>query len=151
MAKNSYVQYVSHTPTTTSATSVATTTFGGLLEYDWFTVDASVAGNTSGSLDVYLQRQVIDSARTTSVWVDWMRLPQIAAATARKTYTATAQAVQGFTTCGTGTGAGYPIIAANTVVGGHPGDRVRLVTKSGTGTTASSAVRVWLTAWQGRD
>jgi hypothetical protein len=144
------VYFMQATPGTTSGTTITTQVVRGLRKYDWFTVDAVLKGNTGGTLDVYLQRQVKHDDG--SVWLDWVHFPQQAAAAAKKAYTATAMASNGAVVVGTGSDAGVSLaLAANTVVGGHPGDVVRMVLKSGASTSAATPQTVWITGWQGRD
>jgi hypothetical protein len=117
----------------------------GLLGYDRFSIEAVIIGGTGGTLDVYLQRQVTDN-----VWADWLHFPQVAAAATKK------YAVQ----CGrsndvtireiaTGTDAahGTPVLAANTFIGGHPGNKIRAVYVAGSGTSVGAAQTIYITAW----
>jgi hypothetical protein len=139
---------------TVSATSPATAStviagvFRGLREYDWFTVDAHLIGATGGALDVYLQRKVADD-----VWVDWLHLPQKAAASAATRHTIDARSVEdGPVVVGIGTDAtATPSMAAGKLACAHPGDEVRVVLVAGASTSVGAAQVVRITCWQGRD
>jgi hypothetical protein len=49
------------------------------------------------------------------------------------------------TTVGTGTS---PVLAANTFLGGHPGNQVRALYVAGAGTAAGAAQSIEITAWR---
>lgn len=126
-------------------------TVRGLSKYDWFTVDASLSGVPPGTLDVYLQRQVARSEQVSGgVWADWAHFPQLAAGASRAYYTAPSQSVDSITRVGRGTDAspGTPALAANTTIGGHPGDALRLVVKCGSATLTGTSISVYVTAWE---
>ena len=116
----------------------------GLDQYDSFFVTAILVGATGGTLDVYLQRRVDDAG---TIWVDFAHFPQLAAGAALIRYAATmtippaAVAVVVGTTDNAGT-TGAPALAVNTIVGGHPGDAVRMVCVAGVSTTAGAVATV---------
>lgn len=115
-------------------------------QYDDFSVTASLVGATGGTLDVYLQRRV-DNAGT--VWADWIHFPQLAAGAAAVVYAAAAMPPPAATATVIGTTAqngttGAPALAVNTVVGGHPGDAVRVLCVAGASTTVGAAVAVYI-------
>lgn len=120
-------------------------------DYDSFVVTAALIGATGGTLDVYLQRRVDDAG---TVWADWIHFPQLAAGAAAVKYAAAALPVPATTATAIGTTAndgvtGAPALAANTVVGGHPGDAVRCVCVAGAATTAGAAVTVYIKGIRG--
>lgn len=134
------------TTTGTTAAEILGSAANGLRQYDWFTIDASLKGVPLGTLDVYLQRKV-----TSDVWADWLHFPQLAAGAARIYYSVPSASATDIRVVGWGTDAspGTPTLAANTFVGGHPGDMVRLVAKQGSATMTGTGVTVRLQAWQG--
>lgn len=122
--------------------AAAATTFKGLAEYDWFTVDAVLQGATDDTLDVYLQRKV------GSDWVDWLHFDQLAASASAVRYTCQSGVTADITTVGAGTS---PALAAGTFTGGHPGEEVRIYFVPGASTSAGANQTVTLTCWQSRD
>ncbi len=121
-------------------------TVRGLARYSAVRIDAVLAGATGGVLDVYLQRQVAPG-----VWLDWCHFPQLAAAPAVANYSAyTGDTEPNINITSVGQmnddgSVGAPALAANTFVGGLPGDAVRLVAVAGTGTSAGALQTVTLT------
>ena len=131
---------------TVATTTLTTAEASGLLKYDWFTIDAALTGVVGGTLDVYLQREV-----TTNVWADWCHFPQFVAGGAAVDYTAQSGSDKTIhaTEISTDAAAGTPALAANTLVGGHPGDRLRLVFVTGTSTTAPAKTQtVYISGWK---
>jgi hypothetical protein len=139
--------------TLTAATPVvATTAIGatvaGLLDYDWFSIDAALTGVAGGTLDVYLQREV--DADGNGVWADWCHFPQFAAAGAAVEYCAQSGADKTIHVVeqGTAAAAGTPALAANTLIGGHPGNKLRMVFVTGASTTGPAKTQVVkITGW----
>lgn len=118
-----------------SASTAAGSAVYGLDKFDSLMIVATLAGATGGTLDVYLQ--VSPDEGTT--WVDYAHYPQLAAGAASSTrvWCVTRKAQQ--TTLATvGTGSS-PALAANTIVGGEFGDRMRAVYVAGAGTSAGAA------------
>lgn len=117
-------------------------------QFDSFVVTASLIGATGGTLDVYLQRRVVDDG---SVWADWIHFPQLASAASAIKYAVAAMPPPPATCTAIGTTAdngttGAPVLAANTVVGGHPGDAVRCVCVGGASTTVGAVVTIYIKA-----
>jgi hypothetical protein len=103
---------------------------------------AQLVGATGGPLDVYLQTSPDQGA----TWVDFAHLPQLAAGAAAIKYAfAVSQSGQLLVPAVVGVGL-TPALAANTVVGGGWGDRLRLVMVAGALTTAGAAVNVTISA-----
>lgn len=128
-----------------SASTVVGDVIAGLNDYDWFTIDASLAGATGGTLDVYLQRLVGDPT-TSTTWRDWLHFPQLAAGAAAVAYHAQSFSPSPtLTVVGTNT---TPVIAANTFLGGHPGNQVRALYVAGAGTSAGVAQSIVITCWR---
>jgi len=133
------------TCSSTASTTEVGATANGLLRFDWFTVDANIQGASGGTLDVYLQRQI-----EADLWADWLHFPQLTDGQAATQYCAqsgsdkTIHAVEQ----GTDGSAGTPVLAANTFIGGHPGNAVRLVTKTGAGVGTGTSQTVKITGWQ---
>jgi hypothetical protein len=130
----------------------ATTSVGsvvaGLLEYEWFTIDAALTGIAGGTLDVYLQREVDPDGN--GVWADWCHFPQFSAAGAAVEYSAQSGADKTIHVVeqGTTAAAGTPALAANTFIGGHPGNKLRAVFVAGAGATGPAKTQVIkITGW----
>jgi hypothetical protein len=140
--------------TGTTAVQLVGSAAKGLNRFDWFMVSGSLAGVPLGTLDVYVQRQISDSTEVSGgVWEDWIHFPQQSEAGARTYYTVQPQATSDLVVVGRGTdaSAGTPALAANTSVGGHPGEKLRLVAKCGSETLTGTSIAVTITGWQGRD
>ncbi len=107
---------------------------GGLDRYDSLTIIATLQGATGGTLDVYLQMSP-DGGTT---WIDYAHYPQLAAAAVSsiRTWTVSRAAEQKtLTTVGSGTS---PALAANTIMGGDWGDRLRALYVAGASTSAGA-------------
>lgn len=137
------------TITATCSATQSTTTLGGtvagLLRFDWFTLDANLAGATGGTLDVYLQREI-----ASDLWADWCHFPQLTNGQAATQYCAQSGSDKTIHVVeqGTDASAGTPALAANTFLGGHPGNRVRMVMVTGSGVTGAASQTVKITGWQ---
>jgi hypothetical protein len=138
------------TLTGTSPAAASTTTIYGSTEdltcYAWFTIDAILQGGTGGTLNVYLQREVVDD-----VWVDWIAFPQIAAAGSSRVYSFDSRASLSLVTTVVGTGtdaAATPVLTAGTMSVAHPGSKARLVMVTGVGNTVGAAQTVHLYGWR---
>lgn len=108
----------------------------GLENWQIVQITAQFAGNTGGTLDVYVQRWDV----MLNAWVDYVHFAQAASGAASATYTVSSiVAPQDIYTVGTGTS---PALAADTFTGGHPGDKVRVWSVSGAGTSAGATVKV---------
>ena len=114
----------------------------GFLGFNSFWIHANLLGGTGGTLNLRLQRQV-----TTDIWSDWVSFPQLAAGAAAISYAlsvpdgGSAIAVVGGGSDATPT----VVLAANSFVGGHPGNSLRLVGTTGSGNTVGAAQAVYLT------
>lgn len=131
-----------NTASPSSATTTAATALTGLGGFSSLDVFATLTGATGGTLDVYIQY----SSDLGTTWVDYAHYTQIAAAAGAvsKLFTVSRYGQQTtITTVGTGTS---PSLAANTVIGGDWGDRLRVVFVSGAGTTAGATQVITITA-----
>lgn len=119
-----------------SATTAVGATLAGLDAFETLTIFATLTGATGGTLDVYLQMS--PDAGTT--WVDYIHYAQIlaAAGAASKLITVTRLTNSGTAPIAVGTGT-TPALAANTIVGGNWGDRLRVLYVAGASTTAGAA------------
>lgn len=126
-----------------TATTAVLGSIGGLDQFAYFMIDALLAGATGGTLDIYLQRKVVEADATTR-WVDWLHFPQVTAGAAAANYCATPTASAGINAVGAGTS---PTLAANTFIGGHPGSEVRVLAVAGAGTTLGASQSVTITAF----
>lgn len=140
-----------HPITGTSPAAAGTAAMGsavGLAKYDWIIIDAQITGATGGTLDLVLQRKI----EGYDIWVDWVRFPQAAAGAGAAQYHLSLQSTAAITAVdwdvtATPTAA---TIAANTTLGGHPGNQVRLVATAGASTSAGATQTVYITGWQTR-
>lgn len=138
---------ISDTSPAAASTVVGTPAYG-IADYEFFRVDASLVGATGGTLDVYLQRKI-----GTNVWADWLHFTQLAAGGAAVKWTAVAgnpslsTAITGSYGIGTDASPGV-VLAANTFLGGHPGQAIRPVYVAGAATSAGAAVLIYLTCWK---
>lgn len=107
-------------------------------------IDAELTGNTGGTLDVYIQREVVSG-----VWRDWVHFAQMSAgaAVSRVTVPCALVSESTITTVGVGTAsAATPALAAEDVACPLPLGRIRLVLVSGADTSASFAQTIYVTA-----
>lgn len=132
--------------TGTSPASASTAQVGeeakGLSRFQHFDFVLKEIGGTGGTVDVYIQR--FDT--NLNEWVDYAHFPQVAAATTAR-YVATSQPLTGanpILSVGQGT---TPALAANSIIGGHPGDKVRMVVTAGAGTSAGATQMLSIRAW----
>src|SRR5690606_37920398 len=106
-------------------------------------IDADLVGATGGTLDVYLQREV-----AADEWRDWLHLPQLSAAAQAISYTVPFAADPDIYTVGTGDAdTATPALAADTFVGGHPGDKLRAVYVAGEDTFEGAEITIRINAW----
>ena len=129
--------------TPAAASTVAGDTFTGLGDFDAIAVVANLIGATGGTLDVYLQTSH-DGGTT---WYDWAHFPQLAAAAGAIKYRFSVPSAGDFgpTVIGAGTS---PALAANTVVGGVWGDRMRALYVAGASTSAGAAITIDILAYK---
>jgi hypothetical protein len=143
MAKNELVGVISHTTANAAGTEVATTVIPGLHKFNWVRIYASLVGVTGGTLDVYLQSKI-----AYNLWADWAHFPQLAAAAAAVKYAASPIGTLPIVAVGVGTDAAPGVaLAANSCLGGHPGDIVRAIFVSGVGTSAGAAQTIRVVGW----
>lgn len=149
MADNFIVRTISDSCSASASTTTILGTLTGLRPYDWFTIDAKLIGTTGGVLDIGLERK-IDGV---DAWVPWVRFTQ-AAATTTYYYSIESQAGSGIVTVGPWGTTAIPtavtswVVAANTFIGGHPGDVIRAIATTGAGTSVGAAQLIYVTAWQ---
>ena len=138
-------KHITHTTAGASGgTTIEPETFKALERYEEVQVVAQLRGVSSDTLDVYLQRKVADN-----VWADWCHFPQIASGAAVKTYSVTMASNNGAVLVGSGTDASPgQALAANTYVGGHPGDELRIVSVAGASTSASADQDIYLIGYR---
>lgn len=114
----------------------------GLDGYLSLTVVAKLVGATGGTLDIYLQT----SPDAGATWVDYAHFPQLAGGAAAIKYEfVVSQGIQTAAPIVVGINT-TPALAANTVVGGAWGDRIRLLMVAGAGTSAGAAVNITISA-----
>ncbi len=118
-----------------SATTVAIATAPVNLFHN-LEIVATLQGHTGGTMDCYIQTSP-DGGTT---WVDYVHFPQFAAAAAAITYHVTVAREAGQTANPVVVGTGFtPALAANAIVGGSFGNQIRVVIKSGAGTSLGAA------------
>jgi hypothetical protein len=128
----------------TGSGTVVGTAVPGFRRFDYFMFDASLTNTDTGTVDVYVQRCITVGSTTT--WRDWIHFPQLTASVGAKEYSITSQSPGGIHAIGTGSS---PALAANTAIGGHPGDQLRLVVVTGgTGVLLAQDQTVNVTGWQ---
>ena len=128
--------------TPASASTAVGDVINGLAYFDEVTIHASLVGATGGTLDVYLQRKI-----AADTWVDWCHFAQLAsgASAVRFTVPMSNPATSATVAVGIGTDAAPGVaLAANTFIGGHPGNTVRAVYVAGASTSAGAAVVIRL-------
>jgi hypothetical protein len=113
-----------------------------LSEFEWLQINAKLIGPTGGTLDVYLQRQIVDD-----IWVDWCHFNQVAAGVTvgqclSPESSLTCQTVGIGTTLAPGVA-----MAAGSCSGGNPGKKIRAVFVSGAGTSAGKAQLIHISGW----
>lgn len=134
--------------TPASASTAVGAVVSGLDRFDAFSIDADLIGATGGVLDVYLQRKITDN-----VWRDWLHFTQLTAGNAAVRYSVSTSPGIANTIVAVGTGtdsAATPALAANTFIGGHPGNFVRAVYVAGASTSAGAAVSILIRGWNRR-
>lgn len=129
-------------PASASSALITGAILPGLGRYDDFLIDAIIIGGTGGTVDLYIQRRVL-----ANVWVEWAHFPQVAAAATKYYSIPTQQPTPAITNVGKfdDAGTGTAVIAANTFVGGHPGDAIRLYVTAGASTSAAATQTVYVT------
>ena len=122
----------------TAVTAVADP-MGGLDKCDYVIIDASLAGGTGGTLDIYLQREIDGTA--SDVWADWYHFAQLSAgSTAKVSVTSDMATTTAPIVIGIGTLAVPAVaLAANTLTAREPMGRVRMVFVAGASTSAGAA------------
>jgi hypothetical protein len=143
MAFSKLVGTFTITTANAAGTEISSETITKLSKFDWITVDADLVGITGGTLDVYLQREI-----QTGVWADWAHFPQLAAAAAAINYSCNPIGTLPIVAIGLGTLAAPGVaLAANSCLGGHPGDKLRAIFVSGVGASAGAAQKLYVTGW----
>ena len=136
----SYVEKFSLGGTSPAAASTAaSTTITGLEAFKSLTFYCVLTGATGGTLDIYIQW----SPDLGTTWVDYAHFAQLAdgAAAIKRFFSVSRYGQQTTVTAvGSGTTASPGVaLAANTVLGGDFGDRLRVVYVAGGGTSAGAA------------
>lgn len=131
---------ITGTSPATATTAAIGSVINGLLQFNHFNIHANVQGATGGTLNLRLQRQIADD-----VWSDWLSLPQLGAAAAAISYAASLASATTIAVVGGGSLASPTVVlAANTFVGGHPGDRLRLIGTGGASTSAGATQTIYI-------
>jgi len=128
-------------PGTASTTTVhAGATLDGLGAVDSMLIVASLVGVTGGTLDVYLQV----APNEADVWVDVAHFAQLAGGASAIIRSFALSRSGQVTTLATVGMNGTPALAANTVLGGDFGERMRVVTVTGTGVSQGADITIRL-------
>lgn len=125
-----YIGSITATSPATASTAATSDTVSNISDYDWFLLIATLQGATGGTLDVYVQGKMADT------WYDWGHFTQLSAAASSVTYQVQPQPNNGAVAVGSGTS---PALAADTFLGGYPGDEIRMVFTAGSGTSAGAS------------
>lgn len=120
----------------------------GLTRYNWFTIHADLIGATDGTLDVRIQRQIAMAAEVTGgLWSDWIAFTQLGDGASAISYATDVATNSAITAVGGGSDSSPTVaLAAGSVLGGHPGERCRVVCTAGAGTTVGALVEIYLVA-----
>ena len=139
------------TPAAAGQAAVSGMLLTGLDKYDFFCFDALLVGATGGTLDVYIQRLVDKNYNSgAGLWLDWIHFPQLGAGASAVDYSVSTVGSTTITKVGQTANdgvTGAPALAANTSVGGHPGDQIRVVAVAGTSTSAGAAITLYVSAF----
>lgn len=128
-------------PGTASTTTVhAGAGLDGLGAVDSILIVASLVGVTGGTLDVYLQV----APNEADVWVDVAHFAQLAGGASAIIRSFALSRSGQVTTLATVGMNGTPALAANTVLGGDFGERMRVVTVTGTGVSQGADITIRL-------
>jgi hypothetical protein len=126
--------------TINGATAVVATSPNMLGGWSALDVYAIIAGNTGGTLDVYLQ-----TSPDGVTWFDWFHYAQLAAGAAASAKVLRAvrpgAAITQPVTIGNGL---FPALAANTATGADWGVAMRIVAVSGAGSTVGGSIAIML-------
>lgn len=120
----------------------------GLTRFNWFTIHANLVGATDGTLDVVIQRQIASTSEVSGgIWSDWIAFAQLAAGASAVQYVTDVAPNSAITAVGGGTDSTpTKVLAAGTVLGGHPGERCRVVCAAGASTSAGAALTFYMVA-----
>lgn len=139
---------LSGTSPSTVTTAVGATSSTQIGMFSTCSVYVAAQGATGGTLDIYIQTLFKQLNVAPGLWVDVAHLPQIAAAGALTGYTfaltrwsPTTAAI--FTPVNTASGT--PVLAVNTTVPGVLGYQLRVVYKTGAGTSAGAVQTILVT------
>lgn len=125
---------ISQTSPSSASTVVSTASISGLQSFDEIQIEAILTQATGGTLDVYLQRKLISD-----LWADYAHFTQLAAGSTVFKYSARSTSAGGITVVGGGTDASPGVVlAANTILSGHPGTDLRAVFVAGASTSAGA-------------
>lgn len=137
MSSYSLIAVFSDTTPSTETTEVGSSATG-LDEFQEIHIEADLVGATGGTLDVYIQRKLADD-----LWRDWIHFPTISAGGGAVKYSVPPGYTKDIYTVGGGTDASPGIaLAADTFVGGHPGNTIRAVYDAGPSTSAGTGVTI---------
>lgn len=135
-------------PAAPSATVVDATSATRIGMFSTCSFVATVQGATGGTLDIFVQTLMKQKASPGFFWADVAHLTQLAAAAAQGTvaftltrWSPTSAAI----TAGLNIASGTPLLPAATVVPGLLGYQLRVVYKTGAGTSAGAAQSILAT------
>lgn len=135
---------ITDTSPASASTAVSAATVSGLERFDWIAIEADLEGATGGTLDVYLQRKLGDD-----LWRDWLHFPQLSSGAAAVKYSAQSGSNTDIVVVGGGTDSSPGVaLAADTLVGGHPGTEIRAVYVAGASTSAGAAQTIRIYGWK---
>lgn len=122
-----------------AASTVIESTFTGLGACHYLVVTSTVQGATGGTLDIYFQASLDGGTN----WVDIAHYTQLAAAGAGvlKTFTMSSTSNTAPTAVGMNL---IPALAANTVINGDFGDRIRIIVVAGASTSAGAVQNFYI-------
>jgi hypothetical protein len=146
MAKKLLTLVLSGNSSAAASTTTQGSTVGGFELADEWTFDVKVTGATGGTLDVYLQKLIVDPTSGANVWVDYIHCTQTAGGTTTKENYGSGETDNGPIAVGQGTDAAPAVaLAAGKIAHGHPGKALRLVFVTGTGVSVAGSALVYCT------
>jgi hypothetical protein len=112
----------------------------GLDVVDSMIILADLVGVTGGTLDVYLQV----APKEADIWMDYAHFTQLGAGAAAITRAWSVTRFAQVTSVATVARGDVPALAANTILGGDFGERMRVITVTGGGVSAGADITIRL-------
>lgn len=127
-------------PAAASTTTIHTPVLDGLDVVDSMVILANLVGVTGGTLDVYLQVAPKEEA----IWMDYAHFTQLGDGAAAITRAWSVTRFAQVTSIATVARGDVPALAANTILGGDFGERMRIITVTGAGVSVGADITIRL-------